>query len=47
VKQQILDLRSEAERQERLLGHLGGRAPQQQRAQALRERSGGNGHGLD
>ncbi len=46
-KQQILELRSEAERQERLLGYLRDWAPHLQKAEALRQRAGGNGHGLN
>ena len=46
-KQQILELRSEAERQERLLGYLREWAPHLQKAEALRLRTGGNGHGLN
>jgi len=44
-KQQILELRSEAERQERLLRYLRDWAPHLQKAEALRLRTGGNGHG--
>jgi len=46
-KQQILELRSEAERRERLLGYLREWAPHLQKAEALRQRAGGNGHGLN
>ena len=46
-KQQILELRSEAERQERLLGYLREWAPHLQKAEALRQCAGGNGHGLN
>ena len=46
-KQQILELRSEEERQERLLGYLRDWAPHLQKAEALRQRAGGNGHGLN
>jgi Lon protease-like protein len=46
-KQQILELRSETERQERLLGYLREWAPHLQKAEALRQRAGGNGHGLN
>jgi ATP-dependent Lon protease len=46
-KQQILELRSEAERQERLLGYLREWAPHLQKAEALRKRAGGNGRGLN
>lgn len=44
-KQQILELRSETERQERLLGYLRDWAPHLQKAEALRQRAGGNGQG--
>lgn len=46
-KQQILELRSEPERQERLLAYLRDWAPHLQKAEALRQRVGGNGHGLN
>jgi Lon protease-like protein len=46
-KQQILDLRNEAERQERLVGYLREWAPHLQRKEALRRRAGGNGHSLN
>jgi ATP-dependent Lon protease len=46
-KQQILESRSEAQRQERLLAYLRDWAPHLQKAAALRERAGGNGHGLN
>jgi ATP-dependent Lon protease len=46
-KQQILELRSEAERQERLLAYLRAWAPHLQKAEALRQRANGNGHGLN
>ena len=46
-KQQILELRSEEERRERLLGYLRDWAPHLQKAEALRHRAGGNGHGLN
>jgi Lon protease-like protein len=46
-KQQILELRNEAERQERLVGYLRQWAPHLQKAEALRQRAGGNGHGLN
>jgi len=46
-RQQILELRSEAERQERLLRYLRDWAPHLQKAEALRQRAGGNGHGLN
>jgi Lon protease-like protein len=46
-KQQILELRSEAERQERLLGYLREWAPHLQEVGGLHSRAGGNGHGLN
>ena len=46
-KQQILELRSEADRQERLVAYLREWAPHLQKAGALRQRAGGNGHGLN
>ena len=46
-KQQILELRSETERQERLLGYLREWAPHLQKVGGLRSRAGGNGHGLN
>jgi len=46
-KQQILELRNEADRQERLVGYLRGWAPHLQKAGAMRQRAGGNGHGLN
>lgn len=46
-KQQILELRSEAERQERLLGYLREWAPHLQKVGGLRSRAVGNGHGLN
>jgi Lon protease-like protein len=46
-KQQILELRTEADRQERLVAYLREWAPHLQKAEALRQRSGGNGHGLN
>jgi Lon protease-like protein len=46
-KQQILELRSEAERQVRLLAYLREWAPHLQKVEALRHRSAGNGHGLN
>lgn len=42
-KQRILELRTEAERQERLLAYLREWAPHLQKVEALRETSGGNG----
>lgn len=46
-KQQILELRSEPERQERLLGYLREWAPHLQNVETLRHRSAGSGHGLN
>jgi Lon protease-like protein len=46
-KQQILELRAEADRQERLVGYLREWAPHLQTAGVLRQRAGGNGHGLN
>ena len=46
-KQQILELRSEADRQERLLAYLREWAPHLQKQGDLRRRSGSNGHGLN
>jgi ATP-dependent Lon protease len=46
-KQQILELRTEAGRQERLVAYLREWAPHLQQAGALRQRAGGNGHGLN
>lgn len=46
-KQQILELRSEAERQERLLGYLREWAPHLQKVGGLRSRAVGNGHSLN
>ncbi len=46
-KQQILELRSEAERQERLVGYLRAWAPHLQKAGVMRQRAGGNGQGLN
>jgi ATP-dependent Lon protease len=46
-KQQILELRSESERQERLLTYLRGWAPHLQKNEATRHRAVGNGHGLN
>jgi ATP-dependent Lon protease len=46
-KQQILELRSEMDRQERLVGYLREWAPHLQNAGVMRERAGGNGHGLN
>jgi Lon protease-like protein len=46
-KQQVLELRSEADRQERLVTYLREWAPHLQKAQSTRRRSVGNGHGLN
>jgi ATP-dependent Lon protease len=46
-KQQILELRAEADRQERLVAYLREWAPHLQKAEAMRQRAGGNGHGLN
>jgi Lon protease-like protein len=46
-KQQVLELRSEEERQERLLAYLREWAPHLQRQGALRHRAAGNGHGFN
>ena len=46
-KQQILELRSEAGRGERLLAYLREWAPHLQKVESLRHRAGGNGHGLN
>ena len=46
-KQRILELRSEAERQERLVAYLREWAPHLQGNGTLRARSAGNGHGLN
>ncbi len=46
-KQQILELRSEAQRRERLFAYLRDWAPHLQKAEALRQRADGNGHGLN
>ena len=45
-KQQILELRSEADRQERLLGYLREWALHLQKTEAKRARAGGNGHAV-
>jgi Lon protease-like protein len=42
-KQQILELRSEADRQERLAGYLREWAPHLEKREAMRARAGGNG----
>jgi len=46
-KQQILELRSEAERQDRLLAYLREWAPHLQQVETLRHRTAGNDHGLN
>ena len=46
-KQQILELRSEAERQGRLLAYLREWAPHLQKEEALRHRASDNGHALN
>jgi Lon protease-like protein len=46
-KQRVLELRSETERQERLVAYLREWAPHLQREDALRARAAGNGHGLN
>jgi len=46
-KQQILELRSEADRQERLVTYLREWAPHLQNKDVMRQRAGGNGHGLN
>jgi Lon protease-like protein len=46
-KQQILELRSETDRQERLIGYLRAWAPHLQKTGVLRHRAAGNGHGFN
>src|SRR5215468_11762417 len=46
-KQQVLELRTEADRQERLVAYLREWAPHLQKTEKLRHRSVGNGHGLN
>ena len=46
-KQQILELRSESDRQERLVAYLREWVPHLQKSEAMRQRAGGNGHGLN
>jgi ATP-dependent Lon protease len=46
-KQQILELRSESDRQERLVAYLREWAPHLQKKGAMRQRASGNGHGLN
>jgi ATP-dependent Lon protease len=47
LKQQILELRCESDRQERLIGYLRAWAPHLQKTGVMRQRAGGNGHGLN
>jgi ATP-dependent Lon protease len=47
LKQQILELRSEADRQERLLAYLREWAPHLQKAELKRKQAAGNGHGFN
>lgn len=46
-KQQVLELRSESERQERLISYLRGWAPHLEKVDAVRAKSAGNGHRLN
>ena len=46
-KQQLLELRTESDRQERLISYLRGWAPHLQKAGNVRAKSAGNGHGLN
>ena len=46
-KQQVLELRSEADREERLVTYLREWAPHLQKAEALRQRADGNGNGVN
>jgi ATP-dependent Lon protease len=46
-KQQILELRTEANRQVQLVAYLREWAPHLQKAATMRQRAGGNGHGLN
>src|SRR5262250_2919471 len=46
-KQQLLELRSEADRQERLVTYLREWAPHLQKTETMRHRADGNGHGLN
>jgi Lon protease-like protein len=46
-KQQILELRNEADRQERLVSYLRGWAPHLQKVEKAKARSAGNGHGVN
>jgi len=47
AKQQILELRSQTEREERLAAYLRDWAPHLQKVETLRPRAGGNGQGLN
>lgn len=47
LKQQLLELRTETERQERVLAYLREWAPHLQKTQALRQSASGNGHGCN
>jgi len=46
-KQQLLELRTEADRQERLVAYLREWAPHLQNAESMRHRASGNGHALN
>lgn len=46
-KQQVLELRCERDRQERLLGYLRAWAPHLQKEGVMRQRAGGSSHGLN
>lgn len=46
-KQQVLESRSEADRQERLVAYLREWAPHLQKGKAMKQRAGGNGQGLN
>jgi Lon protease-like protein len=46
-KQQILESRSESDRQERLVAYLREWAPHLQKSDVMRQRAGANGHGLN
>ena len=46
-KQRVLELRSEAERQERLVAYLREWAPHLQKEDSLRARAAGSGHVLN
>lgn len=46
-KQQVLELRSEADRQERLVSYLRGWAPHLQKVERAKARSAGDGHGVN